>query len=70
MATTRDVVIGFGVGQALPVRLDDEEIQRLQTALREGGWFELKHDDGIAHIRLDTVVYVRIDKDEHRVGFG
>ena len=68
--TVRDVVIGFGVGQALPVRMDDEEILRLQGALREGGWFEVIHDDGIAHIRLDTVVYVRIDKDEHRVGFG
>lgn len=66
----RDVVIGFGVGQALPVRLENEEIQRLRDALAAGGWFELHHDDGTAHIRLDTVVYVRIDKDEHRVGFG
>jgi hypothetical protein len=66
----REVVIGFGVGQSLPVRMDDEEILRLQGALREGGWFEVAHDDGIAHIRLDTVVYLRIDKDEHRVGFG
>jgi len=70
MAPTREVVIGFGVGQALPVRVDDDEIKRLQGALREGGWFELRHDDGTAHIRLDTVVYLRIDKDEHRVGFG
>ena len=70
MATTRDVVIGFGVGQALPIRLGDEEIQRLRDALSGGGWYEVKHDDGTAHIRLDTVVYVRIDKDEHRVGFG
>jgi hypothetical protein len=66
----RDVVIGFGVGQSLPVRLDDAEIQRLRDALSGDGWFELQHDDGTAHIRLDTVVYVRIDKDEHRVGFG
>jgi hypothetical protein len=66
----RDVVIGFAVGQALAVRVDDDEIQRLRDALAGGGWFELAHDDGIAHIRLDTAVYVRVDKDEHRVGFG
>ena len=66
----RDVVIGFAVGQSLPVRLDDDEIKRLLGALADGGWFELATDDGTAHLRLDTVVYVRVDKDEHRVGFG
>jgi hypothetical protein len=66
----REVVIGFGVGQLLPVRVEDSEVQRLRDALPEGGWFELQHDDGTAQIRLDAVVYLRIDKDEHRVGFG
>ncbi len=65
-----EVVIGFAVGQSLPVRLEEPEIQRLRDALAGGGWFELQHEDGTAHLRLDTVVYVRIDKDEHRVGFG
>jgi hypothetical protein len=66
----REVVIGFGVGQLLPVRVEDSEVQRLRDALADGGWFELQHDDGTAQIRLDAVVYLRIDKDEHRVGFG
>ncbi|HVE67003.1 MAG TPA: hypothetical protein VNB64_00335 [Solirubrobacteraceae bacterium] len=70
MAATREVVIGFGVGQMLPVRVDDSEIDRLRSALPDGGWFELQHDDGTAQIRLDAVVFLRIDKDEHRVGFG
>ena len=70
MAATREVVVGFGVGQMLPVRLEDSEIERLRQALPEGGWFALGHDDGTAQIRLDAVVYLRIDKDEHRVGFG
>ena len=70
MAATREVVIGFGVGQMLPVRVDDSEIDRLRGALPDGGWFELQHDDGTAQIRLDAVVFLRIDKDEHRVGFG
>ena len=66
----REIVIGFGVGQTLPIRVEDDEIQRLRDALADGGWFELSHEDGTAHLRLDTVVYLRIDKDEHRVGFG
>lgn len=70
MASTREVVIGFGVGQLLPVRVEDAEVDRLREALPGGGWFELAHDDGTAQIRLDAVVYLRIDKDEHRVGFG
>jgi hypothetical protein len=67
---TREVVIGFGVGQMLPVRVEDDEIKRLRKALPAGGWFDLHHDDGTAEIRLEAVVYLRIDKDEHRVGFG
>ena len=70
MTPRREVVIGFGVGQALSVRLEDQEIQRLQGALRDGGWFELQTEDGTAQVRLDAVVYVRVEKDEHRVGFG
>ena len=70
MAATREAVVGFGVGQMRSVRLEDSEIERLRQALPEGGWFELRHDDGTAQIRLDAVVYLRIDKDEHRVGFG
>jgi hypothetical protein len=52
------------------VRVEDDEVKRLREALPAGGWFELLHDDGTAQIRLDAVVYLRIDKDEHRVGFG
>ena len=70
MAARREVVIGFGVGQALSVRLGDEEIQRLQRALGDGGWFEAQTEDGTAQIRLDAVVYLRVEGDEHRVGFG
>jgi len=52
------------------VGVEDDEIKRLRKALPAGGWFDLHHDDGTAEIRLDAVVYLRIDKDEHRVGFG
>ena len=70
MAGRREVTIGFAVGQALAVRLDEEQIKRLREALRDGGWFELDTEDGTAQIRLDAVVYVRVEGDEQRVGFG
>jgi hypothetical protein len=70
MAARREVTIGFAVGQALAVRLDEDQIKRLRKSLGDGGWFELDTEDGTAQIRLDAVVYVRVEGDEHRVGFG
>ena len=70
MASRREVTIGFAVGQALVVRLDDDQIKRLRKSLSDGGWLELVTEEDTAQIRLDAVVYVRVEGDEHRVGFG
>jgi hypothetical protein len=70
MAFRREVTIGFGVGQALVVRLEEDQIKRLRKSLSDGGWLELDTEDGTAQVRLDSVVYVRVEGDEHRVGFG
>ena len=70
MAFRREVTIGFGVGQALVVRVEEDQIKRLRKSLSDGGWFELETEDGTAQVRLDAVVYVRVEGDEHRVGFG
>jgi len=70
MAARREVTIGFAVGQSLAVRLEEDQIKRLRKSLGDGGWFELDIEDGTAQIRLDAVVYVRVEGDEHRVGFG
>jgi hypothetical protein len=70
MASKREVTIAFAVGQALAVRLDDDQIKRLRKSLSDGGWFELETEDGTAQVRLDAVVYVRVEGDEYRVGVG
>ena len=70
MASRREVTIAFAVGQALVVRLDDDQIKRLRKSLSDGGWLELETEEDTAQIRLDAVVYVRVEGDEHRVGFG
>ena len=70
MALRREVTIGFGVGQSLVVRLEEDQIKRLRKSLSDGGWLELDTEDGTAQVRLDAVVYLRVEGDEHRVGFG
>ena len=39
-------------------------------ALKAGDWHDLNVDDGTIRLNLGEVVYVRTERDEHRVGFG
>jgi hypothetical protein len=64
------VSIGFEGGQILAVRVSAEALTGLRGALPRGGWHELATDEGDAQIDLAKVVYVRVESDEHRVGFG
>jgi hypothetical protein len=64
--------IGFQGGQVLPARVKNEEYEGLRKALgdeRASRWFELKTQDSEVAIDLAQVVYVRLDTEEHRVGF-
>jgi hypothetical protein len=69
-AARRDVSIGFAGGQVLAVRVDEDALRGLTDALGGDGWHELAVEDGAVRVRLDKVVYVRVDAAEHRVGFG
>ena len=62
--------IGFQGGQVLAVRIAAEALETLRAHLSGGGWHELATDEGIAHVNLGEVVYLNVDSDEHRVGFG
>jgi hypothetical protein len=70
MALRRDVSIGFSGGQVLAVRADEESLRALTDGLGGQGWHEMTLEDGAVRVRLDDVVYVRVDAAEHRVGFG
>jgi hypothetical protein len=64
--------IGFQGGQVLPARVKAEEYESLREALsdeRADRWFQLKTQDSEVAIDLAQVVYVRLDTEEHRVGF-
>ena len=63
--------LGFQGGQVLSLRLSDAELDRLRTVLRDGRerWHEVEAVDGAVLVDLGQVVYLRVDSDEHRVGF-
>jgi hypothetical protein len=63
--------IGFQGGQVLSIKLPDKELEKLRDVLREGRerWHEVEAVDGAVLVDLGQVVYLRVDSDEHRVGF-
>ena len=70
--TPRRIDIGFQGGQSLPVRVDQASYDGLRKALSDSGsdrWFELTTQDSDVYIDLSQVVYVRLDTEDHRVGF-
>jgi hypothetical protein len=69
-ARNQRVSIGFQGGQVLVVRTPSEALDRLRGALDGGGWHELETDEGRAHLDVAQIVYVLVDSDEPRVGFG
>jgi hypothetical protein len=43
---------------------------KLRQALGSVGWHELKAEDGTVALDLARVVFVQVDDEDHRVGFG
>jgi hypothetical protein len=64
------ISIGFLGGQMLAARVAPAELTKLRNALGSDGWHDLRAEDGTVAIDLSKVVYVLVDHEEHRVGFG
>ena len=65
------ISIGFEGGQILGVRVQPAELTKLREALGGAdGWHDLTAEDGTVALHLKRVVYVLVDHEEHRVGFG
>jgi hypothetical protein len=64
------ISIGFTGGQVLSARVAPAELTRLRNALGNGGWHDLTAEDGTVALDLGRIVYVLVDHEEHRVGFG
>jgi hypothetical protein len=64
------ISIGFQGGQVLSARVVPEQLRALRNALGSGGWHDLTAEDGTVALDLNQIVYVLVDHEEHRVGFG
>jgi hypothetical protein len=68
---TRKAAIGFQGGQVLSLRLSESQLKDLNGVLRQGRdrWHEVEAAYGAVLVDLGQVVYLRVESDEHRVGF-
>ena len=68
---TRRAAVGFQGGQVLSLRLSDSQLTELRAVIREGRerWHEVEAADGAVLVDIGQIVYLRVESDEHRVGF-
>jgi hypothetical protein len=64
------ISIGFQASPPLATRVSDAELERLQGALGGEGWHDVEAEDGSIRLNLQHVLWLRVEKDEQRVGFG
>jgi hypothetical protein len=64
------ISIGFQASPPLATRVTDDELAKLQGALGGQGWHDVEAEDGSIRLNLEHVLWLRVEKDEQRVGFG
>ena len=69
-AKPQKINIGFVGGQVLSARVEAVQLSALRAALGSTGWHDLKAEDGTIALDLTRIVYVLVDDEGHRVGFG
>jgi hypothetical protein len=62
--------IGFIGGPVLSARVAPDELTSLRQALDAGTWHDLKAEDGTIALDVTKIVYILVDNEGHRVGFG
>jgi hypothetical protein len=70
MADYSDVTIGFQASIPLTVRVPAKALDSLLEKVGGEGWHDLDIQDGRVRLSLQHVLYVRTEREEHRVGFG
>jgi hypothetical protein len=69
MAAQR-ISIGFQASPPIALRVPQDELDRLNSALGGEGWHDVQGEDGTLRLSLQHVLWVRVERDEQRVGFG
>ena len=64
------VSVGFIGSQVLSGRVGAAELAKLRDALGNEGWRDVRFEEGTVALDLSKIVYVLVEDEEHRVGFG
>ncbi len=64
------ISIGFQASPPVALRVSEEQLTALRGALGGEGWHDLEGEDGTLRLSLAHVLWLKVDKDEARVGFG
>ena len=64
------ISIGIYASAPIVLRVSEEALSRLHEALGTEGWHEITGEDGTVKLNLQHVLWLKVDKDEARVGFG
>lgn len=64
------ISIGFHASPPLSLRVSEDELKQLQKAIGGDGWHTVEAEDGEVTLALQHVLWLRVDRDEHKVGFG
>jgi hypothetical protein len=64
------ISIGFHASPPLATRVSDDELSKLQSALGGEDVDEVEADLAVLPLDLVHVLWLRVEKDEQRVGFG
>ena len=62
--------VGFNGGQTIILRLTQKGYDGLRKDVQRGGWTDVESADGLVSVNLDTVLFVKLDAGDHRVGFS
>jgi hypothetical protein len=64
------ISIGIESSPAVALRVSENELTKLQKALGSDGWHDVEGEDGTLRVKLKMITWVKVEKDEGRVGFG
>jgi hypothetical protein len=64
------ISIGIESSPAVALRVSEDELTKLQKALGSDGWHDVDGEDGTLRVKLKMITWVKVEKDEGRVGFG
>jgi hypothetical protein len=64
------ISIGFHASPPVNLRVNEDELAKLQAAIGTEGWHQVSAEDGDMKLNLQHVLWLKVDKEEQRVGFG